>query len=137
MKKFLLLCCLCLALCACQAEISPSCTEGDLTYQKRDIPFPAAEPGGEPASPLSIEINGKTLQVDQVIHGPLCNQTLSGTVYIACDIQIYEWQETQNFLDGCEFNVAPGTVIYVAAHNNTAYYNGCASCHVSGGKGTP
>ena len=76
-------------------------------------------------------MGGTTLQVDQVIHGYLCDHNLRGTVYVACDIQVNEWVDKPLFLDGCNFTVAPGTVIYVAAHNNTAYYNGCAACHAS------
>ena len=39
--------------------------------------------------------------------------------------------DTENnplFLKGCDLNIAPNTVVYVAAHNDDAYYKGC-SCH--------
>jgi len=135
--KIILLWLVCLLLAACQAEISPTCEAGTLTYQNRETPFPVLAFPPAAAEMISMEINGKTIQFDQVIHGPLCNQNLSGTVYVACDVQIYKWEEKQNFLDDCDFKVADGTVIYVAVHNNTAYYNGCAACHVSGSEDHP
>jgi hypothetical protein len=135
--KIILLCLVCLLLAACQAEISPTCEAGNLTYQSRETPFPVLASTPATSEIISMEINGKIIQFDQVIHGPLCNQNLSGTIYVACDVQIYKWEETQNFLDDCDFKVADGTVIYVAAHNNTAYFNGCAACHVSGSEDQP
>ncbi len=78
-----------------------------------------------------VKINGKDIHFDTVIHGPLCNNTLSGTVYVACDLEIPKWQGKPDFFKDCDFSVDPGTVIYVAAHNNTPYYKGCASCHGS------
>jgi hypothetical protein len=53
-------------------------------------------------------------------------------VYIACDIQIAKWQEKPTFLDGCDFEVSPGSVLYVAAHNNAPYFQGCDYCHLTG-----
>lgn len=97
------------------------------------IALPAADPSG----PEDIDIRGKLVTFGQVVHGPLCNNNLSGKVYIACDVQIAEWQDAPNFLDGCNFNVEDGSVIYVAAHNNTPYYKGCASCHVGGASTAP
>jgi len=78
-----------------------------------------------------VEVDGKSITFDQVIHGPLCNNDLSGKVYVACDLQIASWEEAPNFLDGCNFEVEEGTVIYVASHNNTPYYKGCVACHAS------
>ncbi|OGO25891.1 MAG: hypothetical protein A2136_09785 [Chloroflexi bacterium RBG_16_54_11] len=68
------------------------------------------------------------MQVDKVVEGPLCNDTWSGSVYVGCNVQVYPWQETPIFLKDCQLKVEPDTVVYVAYHNNTAYYNGC-SCH--------
>ena len=93
-------------------------------------------PGGlatpEPEESLTqVEINGKMMQVDKVVEGPLCNDTWSGTVYVTCDVQVYEWVEHPLFLKDCALDIELGTVVYVADHNDTAYYNGC-SCHVTG-----
>lgn len=89
------------------------------------------------AGPGEVEIKRKLVAFDQVIHGPLCNNDLSGKVYIACDLEIAKWEEVPNFFDGCDFNVEEGAVITVASHNNTVYYKGCASCHVGGAAATP
>ena len=73
-------------------------------------------------------IGGKTINVDKVVEGPLCNDAWSGTVYVTCSVQVYAWQETPTFLKNCNLSIAPETVVYVAYHNDTAYYTGC-SCH--------
>lgn len=116
-------------LVAC-SETPSVCQPGSITYFDDSTNLAAAplETSGES---IPVEIGRKTIQVDQVIHGPVCNQTLRGTVYVGCDIQIKKWSDKPNFLDGCSFTVEPGTVIYVAAHRDAAYYNGCSSCHTS------
>jgi len=75
-----------------------------------------------------VEIGRNKMQVDKVVEGPLCNDTWNGTVYVACNVQVYPWEEEPTFLKDCQLNIDPMTVVYVAYHNNTAYYNGC-SCH--------
>ncbi len=75
-----------------------------------------------------ILIAGKSTQVDQVIRGAFCDAVLKGKVYVACDLSIVKWEENPLFLKDCEFEVEDGSVVYVAAHNDTAYYKGC-SCH--------
>jgi hypothetical protein len=80
------------------------------------------------SSSVLIELDGKTLQVDRVIKGPLCNDTWSGVIYVTCDVQVYAWEEQPDFLKNCALTIEPGTIVYVAAHNNAPYYNGC-SCH--------
>lgn len=127
---------LALFLTACQPA-KPACTPDAISYQKSTTPFPEPTPAAGAVLPEQVEINGKMMEFDQVIHGPLCNNTLSGKVYIACDIVIAEWKDKPNFLDGCNFVVEPGAVVYVAAHQNTAYYKGCASCHVTGNGTAP
>jgi hypothetical protein len=79
-------------------------------------------------TPLTMEIGGKEITVDKLIEGPLCNDTWSGTVYVTCNVQVYPWEEQPTFLKNCDLSIAPGTVVYVAYHNDTAYYQGC-SCH--------
>jgi len=114
---------------ACQPA-APVCPPGTLTHRTGQPP-PSGGAVTPSPGPSQVTIGGTTLQVDQVLHGYLCDHSLRGTVYVACDIQVNEWADKPLFLDGCNFTVAPGTVIYVAAHNNTAYYNGCAACHAS------
>jgi hypothetical protein len=79
-----------------------------------------------------VEIKGRDIEVDRVIRGTLCNDSWSGTVYVPCEIQILEWEENPNFLENCELKIEPGTVVYVAAHNDEPYYQGC-SCHTGEG----
>jgi hypothetical protein len=120
-------------LSACKTA-EPYCPPGSITYHSSASELPDSDSQIDAASSMDdkiIDINGKEIEFDTVIHGPLCNNTLSGTVYVACDIEIPRWQGKPNFFKECEFTVEPGTVIYVAAHNNTAYYKGCASCHGS------
>lgn len=105
------------------------CVPGEIQYREGSNPFPALE--DQTPTPQQVEIKGKMLNFDHVVSGQLCNNHLEGTVYVGCDIEIYEWEKASNFLDQCDFTVAPNTIIYVASHNNTAYYKGCDSCHMS------
>lgn len=75
-----------------------------------------------------MEIGSKTILVDKVVEGPLCNDTWSGTVYVTCDVQIYFWEEEPTFLKNCNLSIEPGTIVYVEYHHNNSYYEGC-SCH--------
>jgi hypothetical protein len=75
-----------------------------------------------------MKIGREELQVDKVVEGPLCNDTWQGTVYVACNVQVYPWTEEPTFLKDCQLTIDPQAVVYVAYHNNTAYYKGC-SCH--------
>ena len=84
------------------------------------------------SGPIQVEIQGKRMEVDKVVDYPLCNDNWSGTVYVSCDARVAEAQLDADanplFLKGCKLNIAPNTVVYVAAHNDAAYYKGC-SCH--------
>jgi len=106
---------------------APTGTPHYLTLSElEELPFPSNPSSG----PAEIEINGKMTSVDQVVTGPLCNGEWKGTVYVACDVQVFEWKEQPLFLKDCDLSIEPGTVVYVAAHNDAPYYNGC-SCHTS------
>ena len=117
-----------LLLSACM-DARSLCVPGEIQYRERSNPFPALE--DQTPTPQQVEIKGKMLNFDHVVSGQLCNNHLEGTVYVGCDIEIYGWENASNFLDQCDFTVAPNTIIYVASHNNTAYYKGCDSCHMS------
>jgi hypothetical protein len=84
------------------------------------------------SEPITVEINGKTMTVDKLVEGPLCNDHWSGIVYVGCDVIVAEASmdadENPRFFEGCNLNIEPNTVVYVAAHNDAAYYKGC-SCH--------
>lgn len=118
-----------LFLSACQTQES-ACewatgTPQFLTVPPEDLPTPLPKTN---SLPISMEIGGKTISVDKVVEGPLCNDTWSGTVYVTCNVQVYQWEDQPTFLKNCNLTIEPGTVVYVAYHNDTAYYNGC-SCH--------
>lgn len=117
-----------MVLAGCQAA-PQVCGEGDLRYTAaadlQTLPVAISQEAAE------IEIAGKLVAFEQVVHGPLCNNRLSGKVYVACDIEIAPWEKAPNFLEGCDFSVEEGSVITVAAHNNAPYYKGCVSCHAS------
>lgn len=118
---------------ACKADV---CPPDSVSYVADSSLFADAGPipGTDMApAPTQIQLGRKTVEVDRVIHGPLCNDTWRGTIYVACDVQVAAWTEEEGsvFLDGCNLTIEPGTVVYVAAHNNAAYYNGCASCHAT------
>jgi len=120
---------------ACQA--AKVCPDGSVTYKAEPALFPGLElPSIADPVPAQIlvEIAGKMTAVDRVITGPICNDVWSKTIYVACQIQLVEWkyedESTPTFFENCDLTIEPGTVIYVAAHNDTAYYNGC-SCHTN------
>jgi hypothetical protein len=76
----------------------------------------------------TMEIKGKPVQVDRVITGPVCNEIWSGNLYVTCDIRIPVWERDPFFFQDCDFEVEDGTIVYVEAHNDKMYDNGC-SCH--------
>jgi hypothetical protein len=88
------------------------------------------------SGPIHVEIRGKLMEVDKIVDYPLCNDDWSGTVYVSCDARVAEAELDADanplFFKGCNLNIAPNTVVYVAAHNDAAYYKGC-SCHTGEG----
>jgi hypothetical protein len=115
---------------ACRAP-APVCPPDSVTYvtDSSSLSAPSSlEDFEKSTNPLLVEINGKEMLFDEVIHGALCGGDWRGTIYVACDLQIATWEEEPTFLKNCNLNIEPGTVIYVAAHNNDPYYQGC-SCH--------
>src|SRR5512139_942247 len=114
-----------LLLTACKEEPALACpprTDEERFLSSLDIQ--KRVPAGSP-SPTEVEINGRMTRVDQVVSGPLCNGHWSGTVYVACNVQVAWWEEKPLFLKDCKLSIEPETIVYVA------YYKGC-SCHVSG-----
>ncbi len=82
---------------------------------------------------IQVEIGGKMMTVDKLVDYPLCNDDWSGIVYVSCDARVAEAELDADanplFFKGCNLNIAPNTIVYVAAHNDAAYYKGC-SCHI-------
>jgi hypothetical protein len=115
---------------ACRAP-APVCPPDSVTYvaDSSSLSAPASLGDiGKSTNPLLVEINGKEMLFDEVIQGALCDGDWSGTVYVACDLQIAAWGEEPTFLEDCDLNIEPGTIVYVAAHDDAPYYKGC-SCH--------
>ena len=88
--------------------------------------------GGELSFPVEINIRQRTEKVDKIVHGYLCDDQWRGTVYVDCDVSVPDWELSENgeakFFTGCDLEIEEGTVVYVAYHNDEAYYKGC-SCH--------
>lgn len=121
------ICCLLALLASCQAP-TPACPASTGTPDFLSIPpdqLPTPTPG---VGPYQAQVGNRLVQVDKIVKGVLCNDTWRGIVYVTCDVQVYPWVEDPSFLKDCELNIDPQAVIYVAYHNNTAYYQGC-SCH--------
>jgi len=121
-----------LLLSACERK-AIVCSEGSVTYLSDVGLFPKSSSTGSPEQvygPATVEIKGKKTKVDMLVQGPLCNTKLAGKVYVACDIQIPEWDKEHPpvFLKDCDFRVEPGSVVYVAVHNDAVFKKGCA-CH--------
>ncbi len=109
-------------------EPAPICPTPTGTVQYLNAPPSELATPTPSMGSFQVEVSGRELQVDKVVEGALCNDTWSGTVYVKCDVQVYRWVEEPTFLKDCQLNIEPQTVVYVAYHNDTAYYNGC-SCH--------
>ena len=116
-----------LLISACQPA-APTCPPDSISYVSQTAQLSSNIPLIQWSSPAQVEINGKLLDVDKVVNGPLCDGNWSGTIYVACDLQIVKWQEDPTFLEECNLSIEPGTVVYVASHNDAPYYQGC-SCH--------
>ena len=108
---------------------APACPPESVTYLQEDnLSQLAGAQAVQNGAGQLVEINGKEIWVDQVVQGMLCRGSWSGTVHVPCQVQLYAWEEDPLFLENCDLYIAPGTIVYVAAHNNEAYYQGC-SCH--------
>lgn len=134
--KLILLGMVCLISLSACGQPEPVCPSGSITYSTDETDFPglpsAPESAPKPVAELTpVQIGRKTVEVDRVISGPLCNDHLRGVVYVSCDLVLKEWADQPDFLDGCDFTVEPDTIIYVASHNDSAYYNGCSACHLN------
>ena len=113
---------------ACQPS-TPACPPESVTYlPEGNLPMTTDLQDNQNRLEQLVEIRGEEILVDQVIQGVLCSGDWSGIVYVPCEVQVYAWDEEPLFLKNCDINIAPNTTVYVAAHNNEPYYQGC-SCH--------
>jgi hypothetical protein len=120
---------LCLAACQRQNTVCPE-PEGYPLSQPALAELIALPRNESSSERTTVQIAGKMVTVDKVVSGPLCNDTWSGKVYVGCDVIVAAWNETEPplFFKGCDLQIEPGTVVYVAGHNDAPYYRGC-SCH--------
>ena len=122
-----------IVLSACQRQ-NNVCTSNLGTPQSKPAlaDLIASPPPDHQTDPVTVEIAGKIQTVDVLVDYPLCNDQWSGTVYVSCDVQIAQAESDDHdnplFLKGCNLHIEPGTIVYVAAHNDAPYYKGC-SCH--------
>jgi hypothetical protein len=123
-----------LMLSACERERTGCKVEGATprpTLQLTDLILQTPEPSSS-EGPILVEIKGKMIEVDKLVDYPLCNDNWRGTVFVSCNAQVADAKldadENPLFFKGCDLNIEPNTLVYVAAHNDAAYYKGC-SCH--------
>jgi len=111
-----------LFLAACNDSTCPPDTVSYLTppYPEENLELTS--------QPQLVQIKRQEVLVDEVIFGPICNDTWRGTVYVTCNIQVPAWEEEALFFQDCALDIMEGTVVYVEAHGNQPYYEGC-SCH--------
>ncbi len=105
--------------------IRSSCPPDAVTYLSP--PYPPEIVGQSP-QPQLIVIKGEQVMVDEIISGAVCNDTWGGEIYLTCDIQVPGWEKDPFFFEDCDLEIEEGAVIYVEAHNDDAYTEGC-SCH--------
>jgi hypothetical protein len=120
-----------IGLSACQ----PACPPDSIRYispPPAGVAVEASVTAPPPSQPQEIEIRSlfgtKSITVDEVIEGYLCDDTWRGTLYVTCNIEIPAWEEEAYFFQECDPIIEPGALIYVAAHNDKAYSQGC-TCH--------
>ena len=120
-----------LVITACQPKPTVCLSEDPAAPVLIITPLPTTVSAEEPdgyLAPAIVMIGGRETRVDKVVHGSFCADEWRGVVYVDCDAEVAEWVKIPNFLDDCGLTIDEGTVVYVAAHNNQAYYKGC-SCH--------
>ena len=116
--------------CGRNSSVCPPTTgTPEPTLDILEVAAQIATPGPSP-TPAHVEIKGKMVLVDRVVSGPVCNATWHGKIYFGCNTQVLPWDEEEGplFFKDCDLQISPGTIIYVAYHNDQAYYKGC-SCH--------
>jgi hypothetical protein len=113
---------------ACGAQ----CPEGTIEYYPDLSTLPSAPDtltdGGLSTMDIRTLLGRKTIRVDEIVRGSICNDHWSGTVYVTCDLKLPAWDENPFFLEECPVSIEPGSTVYVEAHRDKAYYEGC-SCH--------
>jgi hypothetical protein len=128
MLQSLTITCIALILSGCGAQ----CPEGTISYLT-DLSTVLVSPDDSPRfGPKTLEVRTlfgrKSVEFDEVIRGVICEDQWSGTVYVTCEIEIPAWKENPFFLQDCPISIDPNTTVYVEAHRDKSYHDGC-SCH--------
>src|SRR5512136_3046542 len=86
-----------LVLSGCQAK-KPGCPLAETTGNILTIP-PESLPAStvSSSSPIEMKIRGRNVMVNKIVEGPLCNDTLSGIIYVTCNVQVYPWVDKPLF----------------------------------------
>jgi hypothetical protein len=104
--RYLLFFALLILLGACQQAtlVCPPATGTPeyLTGSSDQLPTPTPPSGSQ-----TMLVGRKEIRVDKLVEGPLCNDTWRGTVYVACDVQVYPWQEDPSFLRNASWRLSP------------------------------
>jgi hypothetical protein len=118
------------AACGPRAPACPTPSDGKRFLSAEEFATALAATPAPPSSAEEVDLGRMKIVADKVVSGPLCNDSWRGTVYVTCDARVAAWTDSKapEFLKGCNLEIEPGTVVYVGAHYNTAYYEGC-SCH--------
>jgi len=125
---FLVLMILALPACSRNKVVCPEdAGQSDTTLDWDQVMAAAGTPAPE-TEPIPMKIGWKTVMIDRVVSGPVCNDRWEGTVYVGCDIQVRPWDEAPLFFEDCDLEIDESAVVYVAIHNNEPFYKGC-SCH--------
>ena len=117
-----------LLLSACLATPPPELLVTRTLHQSIAPAEMAIQDADPSATPSMVEIEGRTISVDKVVQGMLCDDEWRGTIYVTEDIQVNPWVDEPTFLRECSLVVDPGTIVYVAAHPAEVFYRGC-TCH--------
>ncbi len=126
LKKSMLLISMLFLITACKEEVPP--TPSSVTYMTPPFPTRVEKSDELPTTQVEVIIKGKTMLVDRVIHGPICNDTWRGVIYVAGDVQVATWEDKPTFLRDCDLIVEENTIVFVAAHNDEQFNKGCL-CH--------
>lgn len=86
------------------------------------------QPRDPTPTPVLVEIGGRTVSVNRIIEGLLCDDVWQGTIYVSPDVRVNPWTDDPTFLRECDLQVSEGTIVHVAAHPGEVFYRGCM-CH--------
>ncbi|MGD8815414.1 MAG: hypothetical protein PVI78_13155 [Anaerolineales bacterium] len=117
-----------LLLAACLPTPPPELLITNTPHSSSTYPSENQEDVTPSSTTMPIEIGNRTVDVNEVIHGFLCDDSWRGVIYVEADVEVHPWSDEATFLRQCNLEIAQGTVVYVADHPGEVFYKGC-SCH--------